>query len=148
MRYAYYTDIGIAFDYEVFDFVSTGINGSIYKRVVFTYIFQTEIYNLAFGDVLENGEIDDFSISDNKDMAKILSTISRIVKLFLDKYPNRKVFFSGSSPERTRLYRMAIGNNLEELSEIYDINAVLKNGDIVEFRRNLACVAFLIGIKS
>jgi hypothetical protein len=97
--------------------------------------------------VEDDGSINDMSTTDNQDMPKILATIARIIKIFLDKYPERQVFFTGSTISRTRLYRMAISNNLDELKQIYIINAVLANGQIVNFSKNLSCTAFIIKIK-
>jgi len=44
-------------------------------------------------------------------MAKILATVAFIAQVFLEEYPDRTISFRGSTAERTRLYRMAIGNN-------------------------------------
>ncbi len=129
--------------FETYDFISTGTKGDISKRVRFEFIGGPDIYNLAFGDLGENGDIDDYSISDNKDMAKVLATIVSIVKLFFDKYPDRTIIFRGSTIERTRLYRMAIGNNLEELGQMFVVYGVQKNGGVDFFVKNKDYIAFL-----
>lgn len=82
MKYDYYKEIRISGDYEIYDFMSIGAKGSIVKRARFEFVEAPNTYNLAFGDLIEEGDIDDYSISDNKDMAKILATIASIVKLF------------------------------------------------------------------
>ena len=148
MKYDYYNKIEIAPDFETYDFVSDGAKGIIHKRIFFELIQEPAIYNLAFGDLTDNGEIDDYSISDNKDMTKILATIAAAIGLFLEKYPERKVFFRGSTAERTRLYRMAISINLEELSGRYNINGVLPDGGYVNFQKNLFYEGFVISKKS
>lgn len=79
------------------------------------------IYNLAFGDIIENGEIDDYCITDNGDRNKILATVFDVVNTYTARYPERMIYFRGSTIERTRLYRIAIGLNLEELSRVFDI---------------------------
>lgn len=104
MKYDYYKKIEISPDYAIYDFISNGIKGHIHKRIFFELVNEPGVYNLAFGDVSDDGNIDDYSISDNKDMAKVLATIAAAIKLFLDKYPERKIFFRGSTAERTRLY--------------------------------------------
>jgi len=144
MKYDYYKQIEISPDFEVYDFISNGAKGAIHKRIFFELVREPDIYNLAFGDLMADGSIDDYSISDNKDMAKVLATIAAIVKLFLDKYPQRKVFFRGSTAERTRLYRMAISINLQELSDYYSIYGILTNGDVVNFQENLVYDGFII----
>jgi hypothetical protein len=147
MRFDFYNEIEVSASFETFDFISYGINGSVNKRVIFSFVQEPNIYNLAFGDVEDDGSINDMSTTDNQDMPKILATIARIIKIFLDKYPERQVFFTGSTISRTRLYRMAISNNLDELKQIYTINAVLANGQIINFSKNLSCTAFIIKIK-
>ncbi len=102
-RYEFYKNIRINSTHEVFNFVSTGKKGEVIKRVIFGLIEVPNMYNLAFGDVQEDGSIDDISISNNKDMEKILATIGRIVELFFDRHPQSTVFFMGSTNARTRL---------------------------------------------
>jgi hypothetical protein len=67
MKYEVYTDLIITDDFSIFDFISHGKNGSILKRIAFTKTEIANIYNLAFGDLKEEGEIDDYGISDNGD---------------------------------------------------------------------------------
>jgi hypothetical protein len=106
------------------------------------------VVNLAFGNVTEDDEIDDKIISDNGDRNKILATVANVVRLFTDKYPGKMVYFKGSTEERTRLYRIAVGINLEELSENFEIYAeVGDNEDFVPFCKNMVIKAFLIKRK-
>jgi hypothetical protein len=147
MRFDFYNEIEVSTGFETFDFVSKGVNGYINKRVIFSFLQASNIYNLAFGDLEVDGSINDLNTTDNQDMPKILATIARIIKIYLDKYPERQVFFTGSTISRTRLYRMAISNNLEELQQIYIINAVLSSGQIINFSKNLSCTAFIIKNK-
>jgi hypothetical protein len=60
---------------------------------------------------LNNGELDDLVRNDNQDRNKILATIAVIVYEFTSIYPEKMVFFAGSTPERTRLYKIAITMN-------------------------------------
>ena len=63
-RYEYATES----DYKIFKFTSEGPKGSITKLVVYTETNKENVYNLAFGDYdEETGNIDDKSITDNKD---------------------------------------------------------------------------------
>lgn len=68
--------------------------------------------------------MDDCVTNDNKDRNKILATVAATIYEFTIHYPEKYVFFTGSTPERTRLYRMAISNNLEELTADYEIYGV------------------------
>ena len=147
MKYDYYKKLSIYEDFEIYDFISTGMKGDILKRVRFDLVENPDTYNLAFGDLKEDGRIDDYSISDNNDMPKILATIAFIAEVFLSEYPDRTITFRGSTAERTRLYRMAIGNNLNDLQGSFEIYGVEKDGSISFFTKNKEFFAFLVRKK-
>lgn len=112
MNYPYYKNLEISVDYATFEFISNGPKGNILKRIAFRLVDGNSIYNLAFGDVV-NGEIDDYSISDNKDMPKILATIAYAVEQFLTAYPGRFVFLEAvlsSEPGYTEWLLVIIWN--------------------------------------
>jgi len=149
MKYEVYTDVFERSDLQVFEFKSIGKYGSISKRITFRPTELPFVYNLAFGDVNEHNEIDDFSISDNGDRNKILATLVNVIGRYLDKYPDRLIYFRGSTEERTRLYRMAVGLNLAELSEKYEIYAEVDGGmDFLPFHKNMKISAFLVKRKN
>ena len=146
MNYEAYTEIGVTRDFEVFEFVSTGRNGDILKRVAF---FETEtknVYNLTFGDVDENNDIDYYAVSDNGDRDKVLATVATIIERYSRRFPDRFIYFEGSTQQRTRLYRMAIGLHWEELSSIYEIWAY-QDEEWLPFTKSLKISAFLIKRK-
>ena len=147
MKYDVYTGIIASKDYSVFDFTSEGKNGLIRKRIQFTPTEMTDVYNLSFGDIDENCEIDDFGVSNNGDRNKILATIAEVVKSYTHKFPAHWIFFNGSTDERNRLYRMAVGLNLDELSVVFNIYAI-EDGEIVPFMKNREISAFLIRRKN
>ena len=146
MKYEVYTEIKITDDFSIFDFFSVGRKGLIPKRIEFMPTEISDIVNLAFGDIDESGEIDDYSISDNGDRNKILATVAFATEIYLNKYPERWVYFKGSTQERTRLYRMAIGLNFEELKSRFDIYAEQPDG-IVLFEKNIEIQGLLIKKK-
>jgi hypothetical protein len=123
MKYEVYSKLNYTDDFSVIDFISIGKNGPIPKRIAFSRTELENVYNLAFGDIDENGEIDDYKISDNGDRNKILATVVNVIDDYTIKYPDRWIIFRGSTCERTRLYRMAVGINLEELSRTFEIYA-------------------------
>src|ERR1700733_1206639 len=127
MQYENYPAFHIADDLSLFEFISVGKKGSILKRIAFMRTDKAGVYNLAFGDIDENGEIDDFTISDNGDRNKILATVAKAIDEYTRKYPRRWVIFKGSTQERTRLYRMAIGLNLDELVLKLEIYGQVEN---------------------
>lgn len=55
-------------------FISSG-NRDILKAVQFTPKSTKNVYNLAFGDLLPNGDIDDKANSNNKDIIKVFATV-------------------------------------------------------------------------
>jgi hypothetical protein len=146
MKYEVYNEIRITDDYSIFEFVSIGQNGNIPKRIEFMPTEIPGFFNLAFGDVGANGEIDDSNVSDNGDRNKILATIAYAIEIYLNKYPGRCVYFKGSTRERTRLYRMAVGLNLEELTTKFEIYAEQQSG-IVPFQKNIEVLGLLIKKK-
>lgn len=147
MKFEVYREIEAADDFNSFDFVSRGKNGDILKRVIFTATDDNEVYNLAFGDVDEDNEINDLIITDNGDRNKVLATVVLIVEAYTKRFPERWIYFRGSTADRTRLYRMAIGLNLEELNLAYEIWALV-DGRLVLFSKDLKTNAFLIKRKN
>ncbi len=74
------------------------------------------LYNLAFGDKEpETGELDDLAITNNGDTQKVLGTVVAALYAFFDKNPEALVYATGSTPARTRLYRMGITKFYNEI---------------------------------
>jgi|SRR5579859_2306244 len=146
MKYEVYTDIEVTDDFAIFDFISTGKNGYILKRVAFIQTEQENVYNLALGDVDEDNEINDHTVTDNGDRNKVLATVASIVEAYTRRFPDRWIIFRGSTAERTRLYRMAVGLHLDELSNRYEIWGYLDE-EIFPFVKNMKISAFLIKRK-
>jgi hypothetical protein len=147
MKYEMYSQLVFDQYFNVIDFISTGKKGAIAKRIIFTTTALENVYNLAFGDIDENGEVDDCRISDNGDRNKILATVFHVVNVYTKKYPERWIIFSGSTKERTRLYRIAVGLNLDELSQIFDIYAFVQE-ELKLFAKNMETNAFVIKRKN
>ena len=128
-----------------FTFESKGTSAIIPKLVEFSPIGGS-VYNLAFGDLDEHGELDDSVISNNKDMELVLATVISIVVLFFETYPERIVFFTGSSHSRTRLYQIIIKKEYQSLSKQFVIEGV-KNGFREPINLDKNYDAFLIRMK-
>lgn len=56
MKHEIYRDLVITDDFNAFDFISHGKNGKINKRIAFTATAMEQVYNLAFGDLNEDGK--------------------------------------------------------------------------------------------
>ena len=110
-------------------------------------MLEQDIYNLAFGDYNEETEwIDDGEITNNNDSQKILATVASTIYVFTDKHPNVWVYATGSNSARTRLYRMGITTNLEEI--LLDFEVYGLQNDIWEgFKKETDYKAFLIKRK-
>jgi hypothetical protein len=147
MKYSKY-DVKSSKSLLDFEFLSEGPRGSIRKHVIFEpFENAPTIFNLGFGDIESSGEINDMVVSNNRDSQQILSTVGQVVSLFFAKYPACQVFATGSTQSRTRLYRIGIANNLEEIQGNYDVFGFIE-GEWEAFRKGRDYVAFLIALKS
>ncbi|WP_338840830.1 DUF6934 family protein [Flavobacterium ginsenosidimutans] len=143
-------------DVTLFRFKSKGINGETDKGIVYKETKNETIYNLAFGDLIfdpiqKEYFIDDLIVSDNGDRNKILATVAKSAYIFSERYPNRIIFFKGSTKSRTRLYRRVISLNLKELSETFYIFGAEEDesGNIfnIPFQSNVDFFGFFIKRK-
>jgi hypothetical protein len=123
----YETTVGSC-DRMNFTFTSIGPKGRIEKVVQFGQTGNPDIFNLVLGNLLEHGKIDDRTTSDNKDSRAILATVEASIYEFTQYYPDRSVFYKGSTMERTRYYRMALTKHFEELNKDFEIFGVLAQG--------------------
>jgi hypothetical protein len=145
MKYEYYTAVYAADDLSIFEFVSVGKKGMIRKRVVFAKTEVKGIYNLAFGNIGAENRLEDDTISNNGDRDKILATVAAAVDKYTQRYPLRWIYFRGNTPGKMRLYRMAIGLNLRELSIKFEIFAHRDSEEeLIPFQRNMALAGFMI----
>ena len=143
-HYGKYAFTELSLKILTYDFVSIGPMGNIKKVVKFNETGEKGIYNLAFGNITEDGLLDDFTTNNNNDRNKILATIVDIVIDFTSRFPEYYIYFSGSTEARTRLYRMAIAVNYEELSKTFKIWGIKDDGKPEIFVLNQHYHGFLI----
>jgi hypothetical protein len=142
-RYEYSTEAKA----ELFVFTSEGKKGRVKKLVVYSKMLEDDIYNLAFGDYDENtGTIDDGVITNNNDSQKVLATVASTLYVFTEKHTNVWVYATGSNTARTRLYRMGITNNLEEILGDFEVYG-LQNNNWNTFEKGEDYEAFLVKRK-
>lgn len=115
MKYAVYQFLYRSTDLKEFIFRSVGPKGEIDIVVQFNETPDPNATHLSFGNKLPDGSLDDFVKNDNSDRNTILATVAAAVFEYTATYPEKTVVFAGSTPSRTRLYRMAITINFEEL---------------------------------
>ena len=112
----------------LFEFNSVGPKGTIKKQVEFeAFPNNPTVYNIGFGDVDKSGKINDLVITGNEDSQKVLATVALTVFKFFEKYPSFYVYATGSTKARSRLYRMGIANNLDEILLSFDVFALFNN---------------------
>ena len=110
------------------------------------------MFNLAFGDLLPDGRIDDSVVSNNGDVIKVFSTIIRIVIDFLNNNPTAIIFFTSSSEVRIKLYNRILTKHHDDFKNIFAITRLIKNaGEIEEVsfseKTNILAFAFLVRSK-
>ena len=134
-------------DVTIFKFVSKGPKGEIPKLIMYQKTTIKNVYNLAFGDWDETtNEIDDKAISNNNDSEKILATVASTVLSFTYKYPKAMILVKGSTESRTRLYRIGISNNFEEINQNFVVLGY-REETWQPFNKNTDYEAFLIERK-
>ena len=127
-RYEYATEDEL----NIFEFVSVGNKGKVTKIVQYTEMTIKGYYNLGFGDLdIETKEINDEIVTNNGDGQKVLATVVSTVYSFTGKNPDAYIYATGSNEARTRLYRMGITNNLQELKKDFHVYG-LRNDQVFE----------------
>lgn len=121
MQYPKYQTLTVSSDAKNYTFLSSGPKGEFKIQAQFLQIENSDVYNLGFGALDAEGSVNDTIILNNGDRDKILATIAGFVSIFFETYHSTSLFFSGSTPSRTRLYRRAISLNLKELQESFEI---------------------------
>ncbi len=127
-----------------FEFTSIGPKGKIKKCIHYMKTNLKNFYNLGFGDKNEKtGEINDTIISNNGDTHKVLATVALSLYIFTNKYPEAYIIIRGSNTVRTRLYRIGITNNLQEINKDFQIFGQ-KSGKWHNFKTGIEYESFLI----
>ncbi len=114
------------------------------------------MYNLGLGTIKTNDNgseyIDGIEISDNGDRNKILATVAITAFTFIERYPDKKIYFKGADKVRTRLYQMAINKAYDELSDMFVIQGDFSESaginKLYPFERNINYEAFVITKKN
>jgi uncharacterized protein DUF6934 len=136
--------------FKEYVFYSEGPKGRIRKIVRFALMISDGVpyYNLSFGDWNEEFQIiDDLVVSNNGDTEKLLATVAAIIIEFSRNAPEALIFAEGSTPSRTRLYRMGINKLWNEINLIFDVYGVRENAVVELYRKDVHYRAFLIQSK-
>lgn len=128
-----------------FDFLSIGKN-IIAKSVAYRKTDVPDFYSLSLVDIYPDGTFDDLSVPDNGDMQKILVTVFHTLAIFFKTHPDAIVFFEGSTPSRTRLYRIALSHELANINQLYNVWGITDKG-YEPFKKNQPYIGFLLSMK-
>ena len=131
-----------------FRFVSQGPRGNIPKIIQFDLLNEgepTPVYNLAFGDGIVT--INDLAVSDNDDANKVLATVAEAAEQFLIAHPDALVYAEGSTPARTRLYRIGLTRHLPIIRTQFLLFGIL-NGEPEPFEPGRPYEAFIAQLIS
>lgn len=147
MHHASYPyDSELTFEYV---FISVG-RKRIRKAVIFKQTPLENVYNIGFGDLRQDGSIDDKVVSNNGDIAKVLVTIMKIIREFTSQHPHINVMFLGSDTIRTAFYQRILNTYYELFSKGFIITAIVKSGsqyDEILFQPSSATKYFAFFIK-
>jgi len=142
-----YYEVDISLDLQTYEFTSVGPKGDITKVVRYSEINVKGYYNLGFGDKDPiTGFISDLTVTNNGDSQKVLATVAATLYAFTDANPGATIIATGSTEARTRLYRMGITNNLEEIKKDFIVLGLTETGWDT-FKRNITYGAFLVRRK-
>ncbi len=72
-------------DFNSFEFVSIGPKGKIKKAIQFIPIDNDNVYNLVFGDRVNDRIINDSVVTENRDTEKVLATVANAVLLLPER---------------------------------------------------------------
>lgn len=136
----------------MFVFQSAG-KSSLKKLVRFEEVDSRErIYNMVLCTILPDGTEDCESAAKNGDIDSVLDTVAHISLIFTDHYPDRKIFFRGSDPIRTRKYQIRISNNSIDVMRFFDIEGLIIEGDVLitreAFRKGRNYSGFIFARKN
>ena len=104
----------------LFVFFSHGNNGRVMKAVLISP-YNGNRWNLAFGDVQPDGEINDSVMTNNHDVAKVIGTVARAALLFSEKYPDRTLVIFPVDEKRKWLYNLVFRRRLMEIQTYFEV---------------------------
>lgn len=107
----------------------------------------SQLVELVFGDLIDDQRIDVMAVSDNQDLALVITTVIGTLADYLERFPEKTVYFQGSTPSRTRLYRAAIAKSLSQIEHLYEVFGILPNDQLEIFNKGHHYQAYIIRKK-
>lgn len=130
-------------DRDLFFFLSVGPKGQIPKLVRFDNVGL--YYNLALGDIQEDGTINFTAPTNNDDILKVLNTVAAIIDDFSAAHPGQDIFITGSDDQRTNVYHWRIKRRLQSSHKKFGLMG--RKGDLYPwepFNESESYAAFLV----
>lgn len=124
MKYESYGYLRSSESKNRFRFTTYGPRGKFDMMVKFEETIIPDVMNLSFGIAISNESVNDIARIDNDDRNKILATVAKTIYEFSKLHPEKAIFFTGSTPARTRLYRIALTVHLGELLKDFEVFGV------------------------
>ena len=134
--------------YVQYEFFSHGSKGVIRKFIRF-YKLDDTFYNLSFGDnIIGTEDFSDEMTSNNGDTEKVLITVAAASMKFSLTYPGVMINAEGSTPARSRLYRIYLNKYRKIINKYFFIYGRFTNGDWEKFRKNENYIALAVKRKN
>lgn len=131
----------------LFEFESVSEIKTIKKVIAYELIDDKQkVFNLSLVDKNDDGKISDMVVSNNNDMEMVLATVIQTLPIFFAEFEGSQIFFSGSTPSRTRLYRIIIAKFQKDFEREYAIYGFI-NQIAEPFQKGKNYEAFLISKK-
>jgi hypothetical protein len=77
----------------------------------------------------------------------ILATVAATAIEFAKHFPEASIVIKGSTTARTRLYQMKIAANFHSISELFDIQCLTKDAQLVPFEEGEKYESFILKRK-
>ena len=126
-----------------YEFVSVSTEKEVQKVVLISQTETPKVFNIALLDILENGEMSDISVTNNKDLRTVLATVIKIIEEFLNTRNGCFIAFKGSDTRRQNLYKNIISREIIPISQKFQIWGGTEN-DIERFLPNKEYEYYLI----
>lgn len=99
----------------------------VLKIVQISPLDEKDIWNLGFGDLGDDGFVDDSVVTNNHDAQKVLRTVAKIAIDFLEKYPDHTLEIRPVDTKRKRLYNGIFQRYFTELAPMFKIIGIFGN---------------------
>ena len=125
-------------------FESQGLT-TIQKAIIYIPIDNNPtVHELTFGDIIDDGFVDFLNVSNNQDLEMIMITVIKTISLYFEEYPDNMIYFRGSTPSRTRLYRAIIAKQIDKLKLSHQVYGLQEENHLEIFDKTHSYIGYLI----